>query len=204
MKEFNLSKAIQHLSKDKILKNAIDSIILPKRNPSSDVYAGLIRSIVSQQLSVKAADTIHTRFLALFEDKYPHASMLVDMEDSELRSVGLSSQKSKYVKNVAIFFQENDLFNKDWSEETDEQIITLLTKIKGVGKWTVEMILMFVLSREDVFPVLDLGIQQGIMQLYGIKGKKKELHAKMETVAKSWKPYRSIACLYLWASKDMK
>lgn len=204
MKEFNFDVAVQHLSKDEILKNAIDSIVLPKRNPSSDVYAGLIKSIVSQQLSVKAADTIHTRFLALFEDNYPQASLLVGFEDIELRSVGLSSQKSKYVKNVAIFFQENDLFDKDWSEETDEQIISLLTKIKGVGKWTVEMILMFVLSREDVFPVLDLGIQQGIKQLYGIEGEKKELFAKMEAVAKSWKPYRSIACLYLWAVKDMK
>ena len=204
MEGFNFEKAIQHLSKDKILKHAIDSIILPKRNPSKDVYAGLIRSIVSQQLSVKAAATIHSRFLNLFENKYPHATILVDLEVSELRSVGLSGQKTKYVKNVALFFQENDLFNKDWSEETDEQIISLLTQIKGVGKWTVEMILMFVLSREDILPLLDLGIQHGIKQLYDVKAEKKELHAIMEQVAEPWRPYRSVACLYLWAIKDLK
>ena len=204
MKGFNFDKAVQHLSKDKILKNAIESITLPERNPSKDVYAGLISSIVSQQLSVKAADTIHSRFLNLFEDKYPHATILIDLEDTQLRSAGLSSQKTKYVKNVALFFQENDLFNKDWSEESDEQIILLLTQIKGVGKWTVEMILMFVLSREDILPVLDLGVQQGIKQLYSVTAEKKELYAIMEQVAEPWRPYRSIACLYLWSIKDMK
>ncbi len=203
MEGFNFDVAIKHLSKDKILKTAIDNIDLPERNPSKDVYAGLIRSIVSQQLSVKAADTIHTRFLNLFDSKYPYAELLLALEETQLRSVGLSGQKTKYVKNVARFFQENNLFDKDWSKESNQQIISLLTEIKGVGKWTVEMILMFVLSREDILPVLDLGIQQGIKQLYGITAEKKELYAKMEEIAEPWKPYRSIACLYLWATKDL-
>ena len=202
MEGFNFDEAIRHLSKDRILKKAIDSISLPERNPSKDVYAGLIRSIVSQQLSVKAAATIHSRFIGLFDDNYPHSEELLKLEDTQLRAVGLSGQKTKYVKNVALFFQENDLFNKDWSQESNLQIITLLTQIKGVGKWTVEMILMFVLSREDVLPVLDLGIQHGIKQLYGISSEKKELYAIMEEIAEPWRPYRSIACLYLWAVKD--
>ena len=201
---FDFDKAIRHLSKDKVLKAAISSIDLPKRNPSNDVYGGLIKSIVSQQLSVKAAETIYSRFANLFHDEYPHAELLLAIEDTELRAVGLSGQKTKYVKNVAHFFQEHNLFNRDWSEEPDHQIIALLTQIKGVGRWTVEMILMFVLSREDIFPVLDLGIQNGIKQLYGITAEKKELLAKMEEVAHRWKPYRSIACLYLWAIKDTK
>lgn len=201
---FDFDKAIKHLSKDKVLKAAISSINLPKRNPSNDVYGGLIRSIVSQQLSVKAAETIYSRFANLFEDKYPHAELLLSIEDTQLRAVGLSGQKTKYVKNVALFFQEQSLFNKDWSKESDDNIISILTQIKGVGTWTVEMILLFVLSREDVFPVLDLGVQNGIKQLYGIKAEKKELYAKMEEIAHIWKPYRSIACLYLWAVKDTK
>jgi len=203
MKGFNFDKAVKHLSKDKVLKKAINAIVLPKRNPSKDVYAGLISSIVSQQLSVKAAATIHSRFLNLFEDQYPTSKLLLDLDDTELRAVGLSGQKTKYVKNVALFFQEHDLFKKDWSEESDQEIIVLLTQIKGVGKWTVEMILMFVLSREDILPVLDLGIQHGIIQLYGLKEEKKELYSKMEEIAEPWKPYRSIACLYLWAIKDL-
>ncbi len=203
MEGFSFDIAIKHLSKDKVLKTAINAIVLPERNPSKDVYAGLIRSIVSQQLSVKAAATIHGRFLNLFELQYPDADLLLALEDSQLRSAGLSGQKTKYVKNVACFFQERNLFDKDWSEESDEAIIALLTEIKGVGQWTVEMILMFVLSREDILPVLDLGIQHGIKQLYGITEEKKELYAKMEEIARPWRPYRSIACLYLWAIKDM-
>lgn len=203
MEGFNFEKAVQHLSEDKILKTAIDSIVLPKRNPSENVYEGLIKSIVSQQLSVKAASTIHGRFLDLFENNFPDAELLLKLDDNQLRSAGLSGQKTKYVKNVASFFIENELFDKDWSKESDQQIIALLTEIKGVGKWTVEMILMFVLSREDILPVLDLGIQQGIMQLYGVTAEKKELYALMEEISKPWKPYRSIACLYLWAIKDL-
>ena len=168
------------------------------------MYAGLIRSIVSQQLSVKAASTIHNRFLNLFKDGYPSANELQKLEFEKLRGVGLSGQKTNYVRNVAVFFTENDLFEKDWTSDTDHEIIALLTQIKGVGKWTVQMILMFVLSREDVFPVLDLGIQQGIIEVYGLTEEKKELHAKMEEIAKPWKPYRSVACLYLWAGKDAK
>lgn len=202
--DFNFDKALQHLSKDKSLKSLIENISLPARSPSKDVYAGLIRSIVSQQLSVKAASTIHGRFLNLFEDGYPNAMELQELEFSQLRAVGLSGQKTNYVKNVAQFFTENDLFEKDWTLDEDHEIIALLTQIKGVGRWTVQMILMFVLSREDIFPVLDLGIQQGIKEVYGLTEEKKELHAKMEKIAESWKPFRSVACLYLWAAKDVK
>ena len=95
------------------------------------------------------------------------------------------------------------LFDKDWSQDSNEDVIAQLTEIKGVGKWTVEMILMFVLSREDILPVHDLGIQHGIKQLYGITSEKKELFKDMESIAEPWRPYRSIACLYLWAHKDM-
>ena len=106
--KFNFDKAIQHLSKDEGLKSLIDNITLPERNPSKDVYAGLIQSIVSQQLSVKAASTIHGRFLNLFEDGYPNAKELQKLEFSQLRGVGLSGQKSNYVRNVAQFFIDND------------------------------------------------------------------------------------------------
>ena len=195
--------AIEHLSKDKKFSSYIDKIELPQRNPSSDLYSGLISSIVSQQLSVKAAATIHGRFVSLFKAKYPTAEELLQLSDIDMRSVGLSGQKTKYVRNVALFFQDNDLFDKDWTTLSDDEIISILTEIKGVGKWTVQMILMFVLKRPDVFPVLDLGIQHGMIEIYNLKQEKKELHAKMERLSKKWQPHRTIACFYLWAIKDV-
>ena len=194
--------AIDHLSKDKKFKPYIDKIKLPHRNPAKDIYSGLISSIVSQQLSVKAA-AIHGRFIELFDTDYPNANELLAFSDSDLRGVGISAQKTKYVRNVAIYFQENNLFQKDWNLLSDNEIIILLTEIKGVGKWTVQMILMFVLKRPDVFPVLDLGIQHGMIKVYNLKQEKKELHAQMEILSKKWQPHRTVACLYLWAIKDV-
>jgi len=178
MEGLDYIKAVEHLSKDKKFKPYIDKIQLPPRNPASDVYSGLISSIIGQQLSVKAAATIHARFLNLFESSYPDSEILLSLNDQTLRSVGLSGQKSKYVRNVATFF--------------------------NVGKWTVQMILMFVLKRQDVFPVLDLGIQHGMIEIYKLKEVKKELHKRMEKLSIKWKPYRTVACLYLWAIKDVK
>lgn len=203
MDGLDYKKAIEHLSKDKKFKPYLDKIELPPRSPSTDIYSGLISSIVSQQLSVKAAATIHGRFISLFKDEYPTPEELLRLNDNDLRSVGLSGQKTMYVRNVALYFQDNNLFNKDWDTLSDNEIISLLTEIKGVGKWTVQMILMFVLKRPDVFPVLDLGIQQGMIEIYNLKEEKKELHAKMEKLSKKWQPHRTVACLYLWAVKDV-
>jgi len=192
---------LDHLYQDRLLKTAIEAVDLPESAPSSDVYGSLLRSIVSQQLSVKAAATIYGRFLDLF-DQNPAPSILLDTDVETLRSVGLSKQKSGYMHNIARFFQENSLKNTAWETMSDEAIIQLLTQIKGVGVWTVQMILMFTLQREDVLPTADLGIQQAMQQLYNIEGKGKVLIKQMETIAEPWKPYRSIACRYLWKWKD--
>jgi len=198
MKGFDYAKALDHLSKDKKLAPYLQSITLRDRQPSTDVYAGLISSITGQQLSIKAAATIHGRFLDLFSDRYPNPETLLTLTDEQLRAAGLSGQKSKYVRNVATFFMERDLFDTDWSDYTDDEIVKLLTVINGVGKWTVQMILMFVLLRTDVLPVLDLGIQQGMAKIYNLKEEKKALHTRMEKIAEKWRPFRTIACLYLW------
>jgi len=198
MEGLDYKSAVKHLEKDRALRPYLESITLQERSPAADVYSGLISSIVSQQLSVKAAATIHGRFIALFTEGYPAPAKLLALDDTELRGVGLSSQKTKYVKNVASFFTDQHLFDQDWGDLSDEEIIILLTEIKGVGKWTVQMILMFVLKRPDVLPVLDLSIQQGIAKVYGLTSTKKELYADMERIAKKWRPYRTVACLYLW------
>lgn len=193
---------ISHLSTDKKMANCIRAITLEKLEPTYDAYEGLLSSIVSQQLSVKAAATIYDRFLHLFPDQYPSADVLLNKSIEELRTAGLSRQKAQYVTNVANHFKNNQLFDQDWRSLSDQEIIDMLTQIKGVGRWTVEMILMFTLNRSDVLPLGDLGIQQAMMEIYGVKGDKKELAVQMQAIAEAWSPYRTLASRYLWAYKD--
>jgi DNA-3-methyladenine glycosylase II len=195
-------KALTHLSSDPPLKNIIDSINLDITKSKNDVYGALVRSIISQQLSVKAAATIYGRFLDLFKKNYPHPKEVTIMETEAMRQVGLSRQKSGYIKNVAHFFQDEKIIEKDWSNHSDEEVIKTLTQIKGVGTWTVEMILMFTLDRPDVFPVGDLGIQNAMITLYKIKEEKKVLQSRLIEIAEKWRPHRTLACRYLWQWKD--
>lgn len=191
------------LSKDPVLKNLVEKI--PYRElslNSKGVYLDLLSSIISQQLSTKVASVIKGRFLALFPESSPHPELLLAKDLETLRSAGLSKQKATYLQNVAEFFQRENLLEKDWSTTENEEIIRHLTQIKGVGKWTVEMILMFSLGRPDVLPLDDLGIRLAIADLYNITESGKEMHKRMAQVAEAWQPYRSYACLYLWRYKD--
>ncbi|HMQ48972.1 MAG TPA: DNA-3-methyladenine glycosylase [Saprospiraceae bacterium] len=194
---------IQHLSQDERLKEAIEKTELPPFSiTDGDVYHSLLRSIIYQQLSGKAAQTIYNRFLQLFEDAYPHPDVLVSLETPQLRAVGLSGQKSGYVQNVAQYFLDGHLHQVDWAEMDDETIIKRLTSIKGVGRWTVQMLLMFTLHRPDVLPLDDLGIQQGFQKLYGLQLEVRALKKELESRAEAWRPYRSYACRYLWCWND--
>jgi len=197
-----IARAIAHLSKDKKLAPYIKDKMLKFDKPSYDVYEGLLSSIVSQQLSVKAAATIYSRFLELFDDGYPDPSILLKLETPILRSAGLSNQKSGYVKNVATYFTEHNIFDETWTSQSDNQIIKQLTEIKGVGRWTVEMILMFTLGRLDVMPLGDLGIQQAMADIYNLTSTKKDLQKEMLELSLQWSPYRTVACRYLWSYKD--
>lgn len=198
-----MNEAIRkHLSKDPILQPLIDHVVLKERTAQKTVYEALIRSIVFQQLSGKAASSIHGRFLALFEDGFPHPSNIQSLSLEELRSAGLSRQKSGYVKNVADFFIENNLLEKDWSSETDESIINQLTQIKGVGQWTVEMILMFTLKRMDVLPLDDLVVKNSMIAMYKVEEKGRALKKRLLAIAEPWRPYRTVASLYLWQWQD--
>jgi DNA-3-methyladenine glycosylase II len=196
--------ALQHLRQDPRIGDLIDRIEVPDFNPSRKIYYDLLDSIVSQQLSVKVATVIFNRFLGLFPDQYPHPEQVIALDVEQMRGVGLSYQKAAYLKNVAAFSLDFDLENHDWDSLTDEEIIEVLSKIKGVGKWTVQMLLMFTLGRPDVLPVDDLGIQQAIQRLYGLEETGKELRKKMFEVAETWRPYRTVACRYLWRYKDGK
>ncbi|MGD8566766.1 MAG: DNA-3-methyladenine glycosylase [Gammaproteobacteria bacterium] len=190
------------LDKDRRLKTVIESCRFPRARKNHDIYHGLLSSIVSQQLSVKAADTIFNRFLDIFDDRYPKPEHLADMDPRRLRNAGLSRQKVAYIKNVACFAMRDDGLNyQRLKKMTDEELIAYLTQIKGVGRWTVEMLLMFALDRRDVFSCDDLGIQQAMRALYRLNHDKRELKNRMLIIAENWRPYRTVVCKYLWQWK---
>ncbi len=165
----------------------------------------LIASIISQQLSTKVAKIIFDRFLNLYDGKEPSCAQVLATDPIVLRSIGLSNSKVAYVQNVAQFFLDQKITDKQLYSMEPEQVIELLTQIKGVGRWTVEMLLMFSLGHENVFAVDDLGIQQAMIRLYNIKYEtKKELQAKMIKKSLTWSPYKTYACLHLWKWKDTK
>ena len=194
---------INHLTKDKKLKKIIDlqePFVLVK---SKNVYLHLCNSIMSQQLSTKVAQVFHRRFLDLYDGKNPRAEQIAATPFETLRSIGLSNAKANYVLNVSNFFIDKKITDARLFKMSDEEIIKYLSQIKGVGQWTVEMILMFTLGREDIFAVDDLGIQQAICKLYGIDASdKKAMKERMLEVSARWSPYRTYACRYLWGWKD--
>jgi DNA-3-methyladenine glycosylase II len=192
-----------HLQKDKKLHKVIlpqQPFVLAKRK---NVHLHLCNSIMSQQLSTKVADVFQQRFINLYNGKTPTPQQIVQTEFETLRSIGLSNAKANYVKNVCQFFIDEKITDAQLYKMSNEDVIAFLTQIKGVGKWTVEMILMFTLGREDVFAVDDLGIQQAMCKLYKIDfDNKKLMKEKMLLISKKWSPYRTFACRYLWGWKD--
>ena len=197
-------EVITHLQKDKKLAILIENCIVQVHKEPSNVYDDLIRSIVSQQLSTSAAATIYGRFVQSFNDEGSVSEQILNKSVEEMRSYGLSYQKAGYIHNVTHHFNENSLHDCDWYNMTDEEIIHELTKIKGVGKWTVEMILLFSMYREDVLPLDDLIIRNNMITLYGVTSAKKQQVKDLTAIAEAWRPYRSFACRYLWAAKDSK
>ncbi len=193
----------KHLSKDKVLATIVKkdnhSLSLQKNIPIK-----LMGSIISQQLSTKVAAIIYDRFLALYPAKKPTIQKVLDTPEETLRAIGISYAKINYIYAVASFCLEHKITDKKLQQLSNEAIIELLTQIKGVGKWTVEMLLMFSLGREDVFAVDDLGIQQAMTKLYNLDtANKKQLKLDMLAIAQAWSPYRTYACLHLWRWKDV-
>ena len=193
-----------HLQKDKHLALLLeeDTHVLVKRK---NTVIRLIASIISQQLSTQVAKIIFTRFLDLYGGKEPSCDKVLATDPLVLKGIGLSNAKVNYVQNVAQFFKDNKITDATLYKMDPEEVIELLTQIKGVGRWTVEMLLMFSLGHENVFAVDDLGIQQAMIRLYKIKYEsKKELREKMLKKSITWSPYKTYACLHLWKWKDTK
>jgi len=202
MMKWDIDSAYLHLNKDKKLKKVIKATGLLEASHEKDLFTSLLSAIVSQQLSTKAASTIWNRFILLFPNEQATENAILKMDIEILRAVGLSYQKAGYLKNIASFSLEKSLEYKKLYRKSDEDLIEYLCEIKGVGRWTAEMILMFNLNRPDILPVDDLGIQQAMISLYELELKGKELKAEMHRISLNWQPYRTLASRHLWKWKD--
>ena len=170
------------------------------RGRPAEAYGALLRSIVGQQLSTKAARTIYERLTALFDGHTPTPDELLAVDPEELRSVGLSRAKASYLRSLAEHVIAGELELDRLTELPDEEVIAQLTAVKGLGPWTAHMFLIFHLGRPDVLPVGDLGVRRAVQLAYGME----ELPAvaELEQIAEPWRPHRSLASLYLWRSLD--
>ena len=178
----------------KLIKSYPDDFLFSK----SDPFFTLARSIVGQQISVKAAQSVWDRLEIKIKKIKPE--IILKTHSSTLKSVGLSRQKVKYLKNLANAFIEKKIKINLWDKMNDEEIVQDLTQIKGIGIWTVEMFMIFNLCRADIFPLDDIGMIKGLCKLYKISYPTEK--EKIIKIGKKWKPYRSVATWYLWRSLD--
>jgi DNA-3-methyladenine glycosylase II len=169
------------------------------RRPKNPFHS-LIRSIIYQQVSGKAAASILKKFKKLFDDKFPTPEMVLAMSEEKLRSARLSGQKARYIRDLAEKFHDKTIEPRKFSKMTNEEIVEHLTRVKGIGVWTAHMFLLFTLKRPDILPTLDLAVRKGFQVVYGLR----ELpsHEKMEKLARGWREHASTASLYLWRVAD--
>jgi len=191
-------KAVKFLKKDpkfaKIIMQVGDYNVKITKNR----YQSLVEAIISQQLSGSAANSIIKKFRNLYKSKFPKPRDVIKTSDSKLRTTGLSKMKIVYIKELSKKIESKELNMRKISTQSDEQVIEVLTDVKGIGRWTAEMFLIFSLGRLDILPVGDLGLKKGIQSMYSLK----ELPEKeqIEQLAESWKPYRTVATWYIWKS----
>ena len=172
----------------------------PLDAPTVDPFSALVRTITAQQISTKAAATIHGRLVGLMPDGVATPAALVSISDEQLRTAGLSRQKSAYLRDLGAKVSSGELPIHALHELTDEEVVQAIVKVKGLGRWSAEMFLMFRLRRPDVLPVGDLGIVTAMQRLYRLR--KKPTAARMMKIGESWRPYRTVACWYLWRSLE--
>ena len=192
-----------HLSKDRKLAKFIAQHEPFTLQSHKNICLRLCASIMSQQLSTKVAQVLYRRFLELYEGNEPTPEQIVATSFEKLRAIGMSNAKTQYILNVAQFAIDHKLDDRKLKKMSDEKIIELLTQIKGVGRWTVEMLLMFTLGREDIFSIDDYGLQTAMKKIYKLDdSNKKDFKQKLLRISGKWSPYRTYACLHLWHWKD--
>ena len=195
-------QVIEHFRKvDTVLYQALGQISPVTASHTHDYFSDLCETIVSQQLSGKAGETIWQRFIALFPDKHVSAETLLSFSDGKIRAIGTSRSKVIYLKNLAVHVRNRSLVLDRLPDMPDREVVDRLTELKGIGPWTAEMFLMFSLGREDVFSFGDLGLRNAIKKLY--KFKKEPTRKQMEKLSARWAPYRTWAARILWRSLEL-
>jgi DNA-3-methyladenine glycosylase II len=198
-------EALAHLGRDDVMAGLIElhgAIDLEERRRGrpSEPYGALMRSIVGQQLSVKAARSIYTRLTDMFGGETPTPRELLDTDPETLRGAGLSRPKVSYLRDLAQHVEDGTLHLTVLDNMTDSDVVAELTRVKGLGEWTAQMFLMFHLRRPDVLPVGDLGIRRAVERNYGLEGLPDA--ETLERLGERWRPYRTLASIYLWHSLD--
>lgn len=199
-----LEVGVAHIAAHDVrLATLVDTYPQPTFRPHTDYYRELVESIISQQLSVKAAATIYKRFVDLF-GHVPEPDEILACDDAELRSVGLSGQKTRYIKDLAEKVLSGSITFDKLDELSNQEIVAELTAVKGIGEWTVHMFLIFCMGRFDVLPVGDLGIKNAVQRLYDLPASPAPADIARISETNGWMPYAAIASWYLWQSLDNK
>ena len=186
------------MRKDRVMRRLVPQFPDAGLQTRGDPFVTLARSVVGQQISVKAAQSIWDRFAALMPGVEPQS--VLKLEVADLRAAGLSGRKVEYLKDLAAYFYEGRVSVQAWTDMSDEAIITELVAIRGIGRWTAEMFLMFHLMRPDVLPLDDVGLLNGVGKLY-FSGEKVS-RSEVRDLARAWTPYSSVATWYIWRSLD--
>lgn len=199
----SLTAAMRHLSSsDPLLAALVQTHGMPQFAPHTDYYGSLVSSIVGQQLSVKAAAAIRARFLAMFSGTMPSPEQILGHEPEDFRAIGFSSAKGRYIHDLALHIADGRLQFDAIPKQSNQEIIAMLTQVKGIGEWTAHMFLMFCVGRLNVLPVGDLGIRNGIRDLYDLDTAPSPDEVAEVALKNNWSPYESVASWYIWRSLD--
>ncbi|MFM9026771.1 MAG: DNA-3-methyladenine glycosylase family protein [Bacteroidota bacterium] len=196
---------IEHLSGDPVMRRLIrvTGPVRIKRTRGACLF--LCRSVVSQQISTQVARILEQRLMSLLPSNEFQPLHLLQVPEKSLRAIGLSAVKASYIHNVARYFEDLALDDNIHDKMDDESVIERLTQVKGIGRWTVEMLLMFSLGRKDVFPLDDYGILKSMEQYFSLTAaSKSEMKKKIESLSISWSPYKTYAALHLWKARDLQ
>lgn len=201
MKKEALDAAHKHLRKDARMREVLKRTKLGDLSRPKDPFEALARAIIYQQISGKAASSILAKFKALFPGKkFPKPADVLKLKDADFKKAGVSPQKRAYLRDLALRFSDGTIAPKKFPKMTDEEIREHLIAVKGIGRWTADMFLMFTLYRPDVLPTGDLGIQKGFQRVFGLRSLPDP--KKMEKLAAPWTPHRTVASYYLWRVVD--
>ena len=201
--ESKWAEAARHLSRvDPVLRAVIGRVGPCEMSPRRDYFVALCRSIFAQQLNIRVAQVLFDRFRDLVPGRKltPQAVLKLMEKPDSIRGCGLSRAKASYIRDLSLHFADSRIPTRKLGRMSDEEVIEALTGVKGIGRWTAEMFLMFVLNRPDVLPVDDLGLREGVRELYELKERPKSV--ELTAMGERWRPYRSVATWYVWRRKS--